>query len=60
MIIMGTVENNKIQNLLELKPFDTNQNKKTNIFLDAIKESIIHHTKNSLEFQKICKKNPLH
>lgn len=52
---MGTVENNKIQNLLELKPFDTNQNKKTNIFLDAIKESIIHHTKNSLEFQKICK-----
>ena len=52
---MKTVEETKINRLLELKPFQNNQEEKDGIFLDAMKESLIHHTKNSLEFQKICK-----
>ena len=50
-------EGSKINHLLKLKPFQMSQGKKDKIFHDAMKESIIHHTKNSLEFEKICKNN---
>jgi len=52
---METVEKNKISLLLELKPFKNNQEEKNEIFVDAMKEAIFHHIKNSVEFKKICK-----
>ena len=42
-------DDSKINYLLELKPFQMSQEKKDKIFHDAMKESLIHHTKNSFE-----------
>ena len=53
---MKTIEESKIHALLELKPFENNQEKKDKIFLEAMKESLLHHFQNSTEFKKICKK----
>ena len=50
-------DDSKINHLLELKPFQMSQEKKDKIFYDAMKESLIHHTKNSFEFEKNCKNN---
>lgn len=53
---MKTIEESKIHALLELKPYENNQEKKDKIFLEAMKESLLHHFQNSIEFRKICKK----
>ena len=52
---METVEETKIAKLLELKPFQNSQEEKNKIFVDAMKEALAHHIKNSMEFQQICK-----
>ena len=52
---MEKVEEQKIVQLLELEPFQNSQEEKNKIFVDAMKEALIHHTKNSTEFQQICK-----
>ena len=44
----------KISHLLELKPFQINQEEKNKIFADAMQEAIMHHHSNSIEFRKIC------
>ncbi len=44
----------KISQLLELKPFQINQEEKNKIFVEAMQEAIIQHHNNSKEFRKIC------
>ena len=53
---MKAIEETKIHALLELKPFENDQGKKDKIFLEAMKESLLHHFQNSMEFKKICEK----
>jgi len=53
---METVENEaKIAHLLELKPFQTNQEEKNKVFSDAMQEALRYHYENSIEFKQICK-----
>ena len=51
---MEIEKTSKIIKLLDLHPFEVHQKEKNEIFIDAMKESLKHHYKNSKEFKQIC------